>query len=392
MYLSIDTYVARLKDFFLRAGASRAASWLLLCAFFWIVAAASFSGFVGKWGLRDTIEKGVEEYGIEAMLDASAYKPYVYRQLAPIVSNFADNLVPEKVKVYVTGKLKPKEPFARTMSAANPKLQFRYVVIYYSCFFSLFLSLFILRKILLDFGIGSSPAILAPTSLVLAFPYLQTVGGYFYDSIELFFMSLAFLVAMRGKIFLLIMLALPATLNKETFIFFLPTLYPILRYRLSPKSALIGTLLAIFAAGLINVLLKITFFNAPGGAVELHYDNALYFYLKSFYRFNEITYGIIGPHRAFLGTIAVITIIVLRSWTLCLPTVRQHLLIAATIIFPLFVMFCQYGELRDLSLLFVGFVILIALALDRGNNPKTQVVVDETSQQNHGRFPPRQST
>jgi len=371
MNLRIDVNIAQLNGFLLRAAASRPASWLLLCVFFWIVAAASFSGFVGKWGFLDESQKNKsrENNGLEAMLDTTAEKPYVYRQLVPMLSNFADRLTPEKMKEYVTTKIKPEETFARTTSVTNPKLRFRYLVIYYSNFFSLFLSLFVLRRILHDFGIGSTAEIVAPTSLVLGLPYLQTVGGYFYDSIELFFASLAFLIAMQGRILLLITLALPATLNKETFIFFLPTLYPLLRQKLSSKLAFTVTFLAILAAVFINVLLKLAFLDAQGEAAQLHFlSNIKSYLMPSTYLHLEDTYGIVGPEGAFFGTIAVITIIVLRSWAYAPPIVRQHLLIAAVFNFPLFLIFCATGELRNLSLLFVGFVILVALEIDRDNN------------------------
>lgn len=178
---------------------SRSISLLLLCSFFWIVAAASFSGFVGKWGLRD----GSQRFGVEIMLDATAQKPFVYRQLAPLVANFLDRHVPENLKNVLTARIKPEKTFAKTTSVVNPKYHFRYICIYYFSFFALFLSLFILRQILLDFGIGSVTAIVTPTAFVLAFPYLQTVGGYFYDNLELLFASLAFLIASRGMPLLL---------------------------------------------------------------------------------------------------------------------------------------------------------------------------------------------
>ncbi|WP_447124450.1 hypothetical protein [Glaciimonas sp. GG7] len=75
------------------AAHARCMSVLLLFAFFWIVAAASYSGFSGKWGLRD----GSPRFGIEAMLDGTAQKPFVYRQLLPLAANFIDRYIYQRI-------------------------------------------------------------------------------------------------------------------------------------------------------------------------------------------------------------------------------------------------------------------------------------------------------
>ncbi|MGZ3236386.1 MAG: hypothetical protein ACXU8A_03330 [Burkholderiaceae bacterium] len=369
MVLKNNTYITWMCNFLQKLASSRLASWLLLCSFFWIVAAASFAGFVGKWGLPD----GAQRNGVEVMLDATAYKPFIYRQFAPMTANFLEHHIPERLKNFVRAKVKPENTFTKTKSVVNPEYQFRYICIYYLNFFALFLSLFVLRRILLDFGIGSVAAIVAPISFLLAFPYLQTIGGYFYDSLELFFISIAVLIATRGNIFLLIALALPATLNKETFFFVLPTLYPLLRHKLSPKMALTTIGLAILVSGIVNVLLKMAFIDAPGGAAEFHFFHNIRVYLMPWaYRQFEDTYGIVGPSGTFFGTIAVVAIIAFRSWPNCPKIVRQHLFIAAAINLPLFLLFCIDGELRNLSLLFVGFVILIGVTIDFGGKYAAQ--------------------
>lgn len=362
MNLMIGSKVLLLKGFAQRVAASRLASLLLLCVFFWMVAAASFAGFVGKWGLRDESKL----FGIESMFDATAHKPFVYRQLVPMLSNLANQIIPNEVKKHVTAKIRPEETFARLTSLANPELRFRYVVVYYIIFISLFLSLFVLRQVALDAGAGRVAAVIAPISLVLAFPYFQTLGGYFYDSTELFFLSLSFLLAYRGRGLLLIALVLPATLNKESFFFFLPALYPLLRRKFSMRKALVLITAAIITAGIVNVLMKLVFIEAPGGVAEFTLLKNLENYLEAWtYIDSEITYGIVGPGKISLGTLAVILIIVLRSWPNSPPEIKWHLLVAAAINFPLFLTFATTGELRNLSFLFVGFMILVASAIEK---------------------------
>ena len=64
---------SKFKSTFMGLAASRSASWLLLGAFFWIVASAGFSGFIGKWGLSGTAEHPAaeERFGLPIMLDGT---------------------------------------------------------------------------------------------------------------------------------------------------------------------------------------------------------------------------------------------------------------------------------------------------------------------------------
>jgi hypothetical protein len=77
----------------------------------------------------------------------------------------------------------------------------------------------------------------------------------------------------------------------------------------------------------------------------------------------EWTYGLPSPEGANLVTLAFIFIIVVRGISQIAPAMKSHLLIAISINFPLFLVFCQTGELRNLSMMFVGFVVLMAGAL-----------------------------
>ncbi|MEY3898504.1 MAG: hypothetical protein RLZZ214_4026 [Verrucomicrobiota bacterium] len=362
---------SKLNSVFMRISASRGASWLLLGAFFWIVASAGFSGFIGKWGLSGTAEHPAaeERFGLPIMLDGTAHKPFVYRQFAPLIAKGLEKILPEKIKGYACRRLLPKPQLEHMYSPPAPELRFQHLVVYYLSFFSLFLSLFILRRVLLDLGIGNLVAVLAPVSLILALPYIQTVGGFFYDNIEIFFLSTAFLLAGRGWAWSLIALALPAALNKETFIFFVPALYPLLRHHLSVKFSALAAGGAILAAGLVNVAVKFAFFHSErGGVAELHVLKNLKFYLNplNYVQFNEVTYGVMGPKGFYFGTILVIAVLIARSWPSAPNRVRWHLLIVSAINFPLVLIFCAPGELRNLSLVYVGLTVMIAYALDRG--------------------------
>ena len=62
---------------------SKLSSLFLLAGFFFMIAAASHSGFMIKHGLRD----GEVRYSAIKMMEGEASKPFVYRQLVPIIAN-----------------------------------------------------------------------------------------------------------------------------------------------------------------------------------------------------------------------------------------------------------------------------------------------------------------
>lgn len=336
-------------------------SLLLHCTFFWMVAAASFSGYIGKWGLRDNTVR----FSLESMLEATADRPFVYRQLLPQIANAADRVVPPHLKARVAEKLNPSKVYVKAYGAAKPAFSFRYVVVYYLSFLSLLGSLFLLHRIALDAGTGRLAAIIAPTVLSLAFPYMQTLGGYFYDTAELLFFCLAYLLVSRKRIGWFFAILVPATLNKESFFFFIITLLPLLLAAYPRNKAVAIVAAAVLVSGLVNVATKLQFADAGGSPVELHLGDNLVAYLSAqTYAQMELTYGIMGPRQAFVLTLLLIATVFVRGWRASPKEVRQHILLAAAINLPLFAVCAAVGELRNLSLMFVGFAILIGKALE----------------------------
>lgn len=374
--------------------ASRAASLVMLAALFWIVASATYGGFAAKFALCDDCRAAVwtknegqaSRYnGFLQIVDGTARKPWVYRQLAPMIANAAEHYISpaqrRRVSTFIrdhfldTRSVAPETFFAR-VTADVPGYHFRYMIVFYLGFLSVFAALFVLRRICLDLGTGPAAAIIAPVAVVLAFPYLQTGGGYFYDYIELLFTGLAFLLALRRQYVWLILAVALGTLNKESLFFFLPALYPILRMNVSRNAAGLVTLVCITVSGLVYVAVRHAFQGAPGGSAVLHLMDNIHAY-TGLWRYHQVeaTYGIIGPSGMFVGTLLLVAIIVQRGWAGCPAAVKQHLGIATAINVPLFLLFCAPGELRDLSLIFVGFVVLAAFAVKKGLAQRPALIV-----------------
>jgi hypothetical protein len=81
---------------------------------------------------------------------------------------------------------------------------------------------------------------------------------------------------------------------------------------------------------------------------------------------SELTYGVIGPSGVFLGTLLFFAVVAMRGWPPCNPVIKRHIAIGAVVTLPLVLLFTFPGELRNLSILYVGFVVLLAYALGGG--------------------------
>ncbi len=114
----------------------------------------------------------------------------------------------------------------------------------------------------------------------------------------------------------------------------------------------------------VGLIIKFLFRENPGAVVEFH----LLQHLGAFSRLgtyiqSELTYRIIGPSGLFLGSLLFFAIVVMRGWPACNSVIKQHIVIGAVVTLPLVLLFTYPGELRNLSLLSIGFILLLAFAL-----------------------------
>ena len=343
---------------------SKAASWLLLLGFFYMIAAASHAGFMAKYALRD----GDKTFSIVNMVDGTAERPFVYRHLIPAIAKAGQQLITDPNSTVFSQfkklKLDASQNYTRATATNTPGYEYAYRIVYLTNFIALFVSLILLRALLLRLKFGQLESAIAPAAFVIAFPYVQSIGGFFYDSVELAFFSGALLLAVKGRLFALIILTIFATLNKESFLFFIPTLYPILREKFALKKTLLILGVALLVAALVKAYLQHTYQANLGSEMYVQFFDNIKAYLNPLtYLRNETTYGLPGPSGFFITTIAIMLIIALRGRPVVSSAWRQHFLIALIINFPLFFAFCVAGELRNLSMLYVGSVVFIAAAI-----------------------------
>jgi hypothetical protein len=335
--------------------------YFLVFSVFWLVSSATYSGFIAKWGLRDNDDR----LGIAKMLSGTADKPFVYRQLLPTTANIIGDHAPDKLinlvgNKYAYGPIKDYASVSKLIDAPA-KYKFKWLIVYWMGFVMLLGSLYLLRNILSSFGVGPVAAVFAPCLFSLCMPIIQTVGGYTYDYGELFFMSLAVYLTLKNRYIMLLLVVSLATLNKESFIFFIPALYPFL-----PKSSAVIKTHIFFALQLlisvcINLWIKNIYSINAGEAVEVWFFKNIQNYLNphTYFKF-EASYGMLAPKGINIMTVLLIFILISAAWKYLDSKVRNHCLIAFCINFPLFIVVGYTNEIRGLSFLYISLVFLIA--------------------------------
>ena len=149
----------------------------LMVLLYVIVAATAFNGFYAKWRLND----GHTPLSLASMVDGTAYRPYVYRQLVPAAANGIQALLPAHTVERLSERLtEPRRVNSRSglamrnpsSEAMLPAVTLRYHIVYYLTYLALLGALFA--------------------------PFFLTEGGFFYDFFELLFMACAILLAWRA--------------------------------------------------------------------------------------------------------------------------------------------------------------------------------------------------
>jgi hypothetical protein len=338
-----------------------------------VAASASFSGYYQKWHFAEADVAGDDSWAsIEVMLDGTAHRPSVYRRLLPATANWLDRVVPEKAKTSLEKwQASDDNPLIYAISASptasDPQYSFRYLAMYVETFLCALLAVYAMYLVCGALEVPYPGALFAPVILILLVPYLMAGGGFFYDYPELAFFALAVWVALRFRWWWLIPIAALGTWNKETFLLFVVTLYPLLRRNSSRLAAAVrtGILCAVSLAVLIPIWLR--FAHNPGGgaedwwAVERHF----YFNARNVLFASEETYGVRIFSASTLLPVALLVWTAVRGWKHLPAAMRQHARIAAAINVPLYIFFCNPGELRNLSMLYIVFLMMLAVNLNR---------------------------
>lgn len=321
------------------------------------ISAAGFCGFFVKWALRDD----AETFGFTAMIENTAKRPFIHRQLVPVIAKSVVEVLPEKTKEKLSANLIEEKHIEKRFAQAiiPQKYVLEYYLMFAICFLSFFAAIWILRGLLSEVLQDEVAGTLGAMLFALIFPYFEVLGGYYYDILEFLFMFMAAKFALRGNFIALLILAPIATLNKESFFFFLATLYPLTRLHFDVKKSAAITLGSIFFAGLAYLYVREMFAGNVGDAADgrffEHMENIL---VISSYFLTDSIYGVPLPSRVFFLHVIYVVFIVKSSWQNLNSAWKNHAKIALLINGVLYFLFVVPGELRDLSMLYISLILL----------------------------------
>jgi len=330
-----------------------------------VVSAASFSAFYEKWHFREAGGRGFDPIAtFDQMIDGTAYRPYVYRQLLPSMANAITRALPtDAIGRRVPARVQAKINVAFNLTSKKYPVQ--YLIVYIATYLSALFAAFALYRVALAVNLSQPAALFATVVFMLLFPLIGIKGGMLYDYPELLFLAVAAWMALKVDWWWLIPVAALGTWNKESFLLFMFTLYPLFRLRSSRLKSLIGVGVLVAVCAAVYLPIRLHFAHNLGGTVEWHVKETVDFYLHPFRLETWIdrSYDLMFP--AMSGPIPFVLLIwtVWRGWQFLPHWLKRHAQIAAVINIPLYVLFCDPGEFRDLSLLFITFLFILAYSL-----------------------------
>ena len=313
------------------------------------VTAAGYCGFFVKWSFRE----GSDAFGFTAMIENTAKRPFIHRQLLPVLAKKSVEILPTQTKEKLSENLIEKKHIEKRFAQAEipEKYILEYYMMYTLCFIIFFAAICILRLLLIEVTQDKFSATLGACLFAILFPFFEVLGGYYYDFGEIFFFFTAALLAIRKKFIALLLITPFAELNKESFLFFLATLFPMLGLK--------KTLTAIFVAGFSYLYVRQIFINNPGDMADHRFFEHMQniFDINSYFLTDSI-YGLPLPSRMFFLHIIYILWLVKNFWCKLSDNWKLHAKIALIINGILYFMFVVPGELRDLSMLYISFIIM----------------------------------
>lgn len=338
---------------------------------FAVAAAASFNG---NFDEAHFSEAGVPGHGVKAtfamIVDGTAYRPYIYRQMMPTLVNWIDAATPQSVKsrLYQRRGVYPDahiNAISVSPTAENPTYFFRYLMMYLLVYMFALAAVYAMHMVCNALQMPAPVALLTPLVVILLVPYVNSSEGRYYDYPELTFLALAVWAALKFDWFLVVPIAILAVWNKESFAAFIPALYPLFRVR----SSRIKSALSFVAVGICclptYLYIHHRFAHNPGSTVVLKLQDLLDLLIHpgSLFRAIQETYGLPMLSGMTLLPTALLVWTIWRSWKFMPKAMKQHALIVASINVPLFILFTYPGEIRDLSMLYISFLAILAVNL-----------------------------
>jgi hypothetical protein len=353
--------------------------WYLFGIFFIyaVAAAAAFNEFYDRHSFGEAMPHASAEH----IVNQTAARPFVYRQLIPVLIRTVGNILPDDFLSmrgvrFLFNSMKSRCEVSRVRCSGldDPLWAKERLLLYYVCYAAFLASLFVMRSVCLNEGAAEWVATVVPLVFALMHALLQTVGGYFYDFTELIFLSGAVLATQRKNGFLTILVVALGTLNKESFIFFVPALYPLLlRTHTTSRSR------AIFASSLIasiaiSLYIRYIYKDNSGGIVEYYLsENISHLTRLSSYFLFEVRYGIPLPQGSNIFSLLLIAGIFGYGWKTLDAAWKRHIFYMSIVNSVVFLLFGFPGELRGFSLMYMCLIVTAARMMQSAADPERAI-------------------
>lgn len=320
-----------------------------------------------------SFEEGSAEFGLEHMLEGTANRPYVYRQLIPIAVNRLVSLIPENEHEafvqYHLDKYHLKQLYfckARhlnpTCDTWTPTYSLKFHAVYIITYVGLLATLYCCRG-LIAAEISKEPLlqVSCPIFFSLLLPLSFLHGNFYYDFMELLFLSALLLTALKRNYGYWLLLLPLAVLNKESNIL-TPLLYfAILFERCIKPIERLCVMLAIGLSGLVFAYIKQRYLMNTGGTAYWQLFKNIAFILtpKNYLLWDDMYIPLIPfPRGLNLLWLSLVAYLTFSDFTKKSSTLKVTLLIAFAVNVPLWLAFCEQDEMRNLSFLFFPLFLL----------------------------------
>jgi hypothetical protein len=323
------------------------------------------NSFLLKYGFREDFEPPL----VISMMDGEAKKPWAFRSLAPIVIDRVVNLIQKDTQNYLFEKIKRYDSLRKSyfpnleIAYWTPRVALVYHAMYLLIGFSFFATLVFLYKLVFLLNNGNLKLSLLSV-IIFSFLYPLTFqnGGYFYDFFELLGIFSATYFFISNKMGWTCLSLFLSSWNKETmflFAIFLCFLHPSserISYKI--KWSLVHIIICLPA----YVYMQLEYAKHRGGVVETHFIENIYYWINplSYIRFaNLIGRGVATPEINNILFLLPMFYWIKLGWSLSEKNYRNFFAVSFGASFVLLLLFGYKNEVRNLSLAFPGFFLLM---------------------------------
>lgn len=356
--------------------------WAFYAAVVIAVSGIVTDAFVRKW----SFEGDSPRFGLVAMIDATAARPFVYRRLSPLVIKYGaeglERVTPDGFQRWLVessplAQYRQEEKPGASGIVANPgqleSWDGRKALLYHVTFFFVFLcncgTILLARALIRTLVPGEQAfADFAPVIGLLLLPVTFVRGGFFYDASELMLLTAYTLCLARANLLMASITFVLAVLNKESNLLLAPIGAAALYARAPFRRWSAHVAFQAIAGVLIVAAYRYFYRDNPGINTELWLPGNVVFWtdVRSYFLGTDPFAPLIFlPRASSLLGIALVAGLVTVGWGTVPAWVKRAFLTSLVFMIPLQLAFSWRDEVRNLSIVFPFLFVLGAMAVRR---------------------------